>query len=101
MAVDDEDLDIPPASDDDVVQGFLDTNWREAMRAAHECREAIRKIHPELTAHLPETSSRQLGYALRDNEEVTNHLQLAGRHILGQVEFDAYIEARTRRQIEG
>lgn len=96
-----DDLDIPPASDDDVVQGFLDTQWREAMRAAHECREAIRKIYPELTAHLPETASSNLGYALRDNEDVTRHLQLAGRHILGQDEFDAYIDARTRRQIEG
>lgn len=100
MAADD-DLDIPPASDDDEVQGFLDTQWREAMRAAHECREAIRKIHPELTAHLPETASRQLSLALRDNEETTQHLQYAGRHILGQDEFDAYIDARTRRQITG
>lgn len=96
-----DDLDIPPASDDDVVQQFIDTNWREAARAAREGRECIRKIWPELTQHLPETAANQLSRALNDFEAASRHLHLAGKHVLGQSEYDEYIAAQTRRQIEG
>lgn len=95
-----EDLDLPPASDDSVVQTFIDTNWREAQRASREGMECLRRIYPELVQHLPETASRHLKEALRNFEGASRELHLAGRHVLGQIEYDAYLEAQTLRQID-
>lgn len=95
-----EDVDIPPASDDEVVQNYLDTNWREAVRAAREGRESVRKIFPELTEHLPETASMHLRNALGELENATRALHKAGPLVLGQEAYDEFIAAQTRRQIE-
>lgn len=95
----DEDMDIPPASTDETVQQFIDTMWREAARAARDGREPIRKIYPELLQHLPETASRHVKRALDAFEEASRELHLAGAHVLGQLEYDEYIAAQTRRQI--
>lgn len=96
----DDDLDLPPASTDPNVQNFLDTIWREAVRANRETIENIRKIYPELVQHLPETAERHLEEALRGAEKVSRGLHLAGRHVLGQGDYDDFIEAQTKRQIQ-
>lgn len=93
------DMEEPPASDDEVVQNFLDTNWRESARAGREGLAGVRRIHPELSQHLPETASRHLGNAARDFESALHNLHLAGRHVLGSDAYDQYTEAQTRRQI--
>lgn len=96
----DRDLDAPPASGDSAVQNYLDTNWREAVRAAREALECVRKIHPELTQHLPETAADNLRYFLSGQEANIANLHRAGRLILGQEAYDEYIETQTERQIQ-
>lgn len=95
-----DDLDIPPASDDEAVQNYLETNWREAVRASRDGREAIRRIFPELVEHLPETAANHLRTALGELEGATRALHKAGRHVLGQTGYDEFLSAQTRRQIE-
>lgn len=95
----DEDIDLPPASSDSVVQNYLDTNWREAMRAARDGMNAIRRVWPELTQHLPETASNELESALHNLQSATHKLHKAGPKIIGQEEYDEFIEAQTYRQI--
>lgn len=97
---DEDDLDLPPASEDDVVQQYLDTNFREALRASRDGMTVLRRVYPELTQHLPETGANYLRRALDDFEAAGRHLHLAGRHVLGQAVYDELIEALTIRQIE-
>lgn len=95
----DEDLDLPPASGDDVVQAFLDTNWREAVRAARDGMASIRRVYPELVQHLPETASRHMKRALDDLEAASRELHYAGSHVIGRDAYDEFIQAQTERQI--
>lgn len=94
-----EDFDVPPASDDPVVQNYIETNWREALRGSREAMECIRKIWPELTQHLPETAAVALKDALDSLQAATRKLHKAGPHVLGQEEYDTFMEAQTLRQI--
>lgn len=95
----DEDIDAPPASDDEAIQKFLDAQWREALRAAREGMEALRAIYPEMVAHIPETGVNHIDRALNDLESAYGRLHEAGRHIIGQVEYDRYMEAQTQRRL--
>lgn len=96
-----EDIDGPPASDDPGVQAFLETHWREAMRAARDGMEALRRIHPEMMEHLPEGADRSIGSALSQISSSYRDLHAAGPRILGQEEYDEYLRALTRRSIGG
>lgn len=93
------DLDSPPASDDPNIQNFLSIKWREALRATREGLESIREVYPELTHHLPETAERHLYEAMRGFEKTAGDLHRAGRHVLGEDEYNAYLEAQTQRKI--
>lgn len=94
-----DDLDMPPASDDQVVQQYVDTNWREAVRGTRESMESLRRIYPELTQHLPETASRHIASALDSLQSASRQLHLSGPHVLGQEVYDEFIAAQTERQI--
>jgi hypothetical protein len=95
------DLDRPPASDDDVVQNFLDTKWREAVRGVRDAAGCVRSVYPELVQHLPETAARDLSNALVELENALRKLHHAGPHVLGSDAYEEYVDAQTRRQIEG
>lgn len=94
------DLDHPPASDDPVVQNFLDVQWREAIRAAREGKEAVNKIWPQLVQNLPETAGSHLHRARDEFEAAERVLHRAGKFVLGQDAYDEYVENQTRRQID-
>lgn len=96
-----EDIDLPPASDDEDVQGFLDTRWREAMRASRELMENLRAIHPDLMEHLPETAERRIAGALTSAQSAYRDLHAAGKHVIGQERYDEYLAAQTRRRVDG
>jgi hypothetical protein len=100
VARNDEDPDFPAASDDEAIQAFLDTKWREALRAAREGMEALREIWPEMVSHIPETGSNYVSKALNDLESAYGRLHEAGRHIIGQAGYDSYMEAQTQRRID-
>lgn len=89
----------PPASEDPKVQDYLDTSWRETMRATKEALETLRRIHPELTHHLVETASNQIGAAMRDLEATIDHLHRAGRLVLGDDDYEEYLDTQTQRQL--
>lgn len=96
-----EDFDHPPASLDPEVQNYLDTQWRSAMAATREAREALRRIYPELVQHISETGTNHLVRCLQDLEHASHQLHKAGPHVLGQEEYDEYLNAQTTRQISG
>lgn len=95
-----DDFNTPPASENSIVQQYLDTNWREAMRAAREGMECLRRIWPELTQHLPETGANHLQQALDRFEAASRALHYAGKHVIGEEAYDEFLEAQTMRQIE-
>lgn len=85
---------------DSAVSAYMDTNWREAMRAAREGMECIRKIHPELSEHISETGARSLGRALADLEASVSSLHRAGRYIIGATAYDEYLQTLAHWQVE-
>jgi hypothetical protein len=96
-----DDIDHQPASEDPNVQAFLDTKWREAIRAAREGMESLRDIIPELFIHLPETAQNHLLLALTDMTDACRELHEAGVEIIGQDAYDKYQQAQTSRKIGG
>lgn len=97
----DEDIDRPPASDDDDVQGVLDARWRDAMASSRSCMESLRVIHPELMEHLPEAAERAIASALASTSAAYRELHRAGPHIVGQANYDEFLQAQTRRAVGG
>ncbi len=96
--MDDEDT---PEYIDSPASDYIAVQWREAMRATREGMEAVRRVWPELTQHLPETGAGNLKCALDDLQTAARSLHMAGRHVLGEEDYASYLDATTRRQIEG
>lgn len=94
----DRDPDLPPASDDDAVQAFLDIRWRDSMRAAREGMSHLRDIWPEFNEHIPETGHNALSRALNDFESAYASLNRAGKFILGEAEYDRYLQTLAARK---
>ncbi len=96
--MDDEDA---PEYIDSPASDYIAVQWREAMRATREGMEAVRRVWPELTQHLSETGAGNLKVALDDLQTASRYLHMAGRHVLGDDGYSEYLDATTRRQIEG
>lgn len=96
-----DDLDIEPASSDDEVQAYLDMRWREAMRAARDLMDSLRAVVPEFKAHLPEVAHNRLNSALSSATNAYGDLHQAGRRVIGDDAYDAYLQAQTRRKLDG
>lgn len=88
----------PPPSEDDAVQDFIDTQWREAVVAAERGREIVRTLWPDLAVIMTETGSTHLRSALDSFERALRDLHLAGRHAIGAEAYAEHVIERTRAQ---
>lgn len=95
-----EDPDQPPATLDAAVQDVLDFNYRAISENLQDARQLLHQIYPDLLEHLPETAHDHLSTCLDEIVRATRHLNKAGKFIIGQAEYDAYIDAQVRRQLE-
>lgn len=95
-----DDLDIEPASPDDEVQNYLDARWRESMRAARDLMESLRTVVPEFKGHLPEVAYNRLNSALGSATAAYGDLHQAGRHVIGEADYDDYLTAQTKRKLD-
>lgn len=90
---------LEPASDDPDVMAFLDSKWRAAAAAAREAMESLRDVHPDLASHLPETGASFIAQALEQITSGYKTLHRAGPFVLGQHDYDQFLDAQTRRRV--
>jgi hypothetical protein len=91
--------DPDPASDNDVIQNFLDSRWRAAISSARETMESLREIIPELETHLPETAITSLESALSSVTRAYSSLHEAGKWVIGSNEYQEFLAAQTARRV--
>lgn len=96
---DSEENPLEPASDDEIVQAYLDAQLRESIAGARSSMECIRRVWPELTHELPETAQRTLEMALGELERAVRSLHRAGPYIMGRDRYRDFMAAQTERQI--
>lgn len=89
---------LGPAAEDP-VQALLDVTWREAMAGLRSSMEALRRVVPELSSHLPETGSSYVSRALSDATSAYASLHRAGPFVLGSDEYGRYLAAQTARAL--
>lgn len=94
------DKEIPPASEDDWVQTFLDDNWRTAMAGVDKAMEALRSVWPTMVVQIPETGGNHIKRALDSIESAYENLHAAGPHVLGSVPYNSYLDKQTESKIE-
>lgn len=94
-----EDPDQPPASEDAIVQGFLDTQWYAALSATGEGLDALRQLYPLMSTHLPETASDLIKAALNSIENAHLSLHRSGPYVIGGAQYDDLLDEQTRRII--
>lgn len=90
---------LEPASADESIQAFLDSRWRGAISSVRQSMENLREVVPELAAHLPEPGYNHLSSALDASERAYASLHKAGAFVLGQTEYDQFLEAQTKRRV--
>lgn len=92
MTDEEQDEGKPEPIDHPVLREKLDTNWREALRSTHEALDDLRRIFPGPAQILPEGASRHLRSAMRSLEDASGELHYAGRHVLGDVQYEEFLE---------